>query len=88
MDFEKALLDPSGVFGRPKDILEEKSLSREQKIRILRRWEYDVRELEVAEEENMAGGPPSRLAEVLEALHTLAAKIDVEHSPPTKQGGE
>jgi len=54
----------------------------------LRRWEYDARELEVAEDENMAGGPPSQLDRVLAALHRLGVEPDIEHSPPTRQGGE
>jgi len=47
-----------------------------------------ARELEVAEEENMGGGPPSMLDEVLNALHSLGSEADVAHSPPTKQGGD
>ena len=88
MDIEKALLNPETVFSDPKAILDQKDLSREQKIGILRRWEYDARDLEVAEEENMAGGPPSLLGEILNALRRLDAPTDVEHSPPTKHGGE
>jgi hypothetical protein len=88
MNIEKALLDPTSVFGRPAEVFDNPGLSREEKIRILRRWEYDARELEVAEEENMGGGPPDQLDQVLDALHRLEATIDSEHSPPTKQGGE
>jgi len=87
MNIEKALLNPSGSFARPLDVLTDTTLSREEKIRILRRWEYDARELEVAEEENMAGGPPDQLDQVLEALHRLEVSLDHEHVPPTKQGG-
>ncbi|BCR06800.1 hypothetical protein DESUT3_38690 [Desulfuromonas versatilis] len=85
---EKALLDPISVFRRPDDVFADDTLTRDQKIRILRRWEYDARELEVAEEENMGGGPPDMLDQVLQVLHRLGAEVDVEHSPPTKQGGE
>lgn len=87
MDIEKALLDPTGVFSRPEEVLAEMSLSRDQKIKILRRWEYDARELQVADDENMGGGAPSVLDRVLEALHQLEADIEVEKTPPTKQGG-
>ncbi len=88
MNMEKALLDPASVFRCPEDVFGEKSLTREQKIEILRRWEYDARELEVAEEENMGGGPPDMLDQVLSVLHQLDADRDTEHSPPTKQGGQ
>lgn len=88
MDVKKAMLDPVSVFKCPEDVLLEQSLTREEKIKVLRRWEYDARELEVAEEENMGGGPPDILDEVLRTLHRLQANIDTEHAPPTKQGGE
>jgi len=88
MNIEQAMLDPASVFKSPDDVCEEASLTREQKIKILRRWEYDARELEVCEEENMGGGPPDVLDKVLAALHKLDAEVDVKHSPPTKQGGE
>jgi hypothetical protein len=55
VDVEKALLDPGLVFKTPDDVVISNELSREQKITILRRWEYDARELEVAEEEGMKG---------------------------------
>ncbi len=88
MNFEKAMLDPDSMFASPDDLFGEQSLTRDQKIKILRRWEYDARELEVAEEENMGGGPPGKLDEILKVLHRLDAVVDIDHSPPTKQGGE
>lgn len=88
MDFEKALLNPAKAFAHPRDVLKEDSLTREQKVKVLKHWEYEALELEVAEEENMAGDSPSILSDVLEALHKLDAGIDTEHTPPTKQGGE
>ncbi len=86
--YEKARLDPTSVYRNPAQVLDDGSLSDEQKISILRRWEYDARELEVAEEENMGGDKPDLLDEVMQTLHTLHATIDTEHTPPTKQGGE
>jgi len=58
VDVEKALVDPALVFKTPEEVLADSELSREQKIKILRRWEYDVRELQVAEEEGMEGPQP------------------------------
>lgn len=55
MTLDQALLDPTSVFSRPEDVVREVDLSRLDKIRILKRWEYDARELEVADEENMGG---------------------------------
>lgn len=88
MDIEKAMFDPAGVFTCPDDVFGEPSLTREQKVKILRRWEYDARELAVAEEENMAGGPPNLLSDILQVLHRLNAETDPGKSAPTKQGGE
>jgi hypothetical protein len=53
----------------------------------LQRWEYDVRELQVAEEEGMEGPQPVTLDVVLRALRSLGAPADTERSAPTKQGG-
>ena len=87
VDVEKALLDPALVFKTPEEVLADNELSREQRIKILRRWEYDVRELQVAEEEGMEGPQPVTLDVVLRALPALGAPADTERSAPTKQGG-
>jgi hypothetical protein len=87
VDLEKALVNPGLVFKTPEEVLQRNDLSREQKIEILRRWEYDVRQLQVAEEESMAGPQPVTLDAVLNALRALGASSDPERSAPTKQGG-
>lgn len=87
IDLEKARLDPGSVFSSPEALRDHRGLTREQKIEILRRWAYDASELAVAEEEGMIGGEPSQLARVLSVLDSLTGGYDVEHSPPTKQGG-
>ena len=87
VDVEKALLDPGLIFKTPDEVLAEKDLSPEQKIKILQKWEYDVRELQVAEEEGMKGPQPVGLGDVLRALRSLGAPADTERSAPTKQGG-
>lgn len=87
MDIEKAFIDPAAVFSTPRDVVAEQSLNTDQKIQILRRWEYDARELTVAEEENMPGQGSELLDQVLRCLHELGFSADQEESPPTKQGG-
>jgi hypothetical protein len=87
VDVEKALLDPGLVFKTPQELLANNELSREQKIEILRRWEYDVRQLQVAAEESMEGPQPVTLEAVLQALRAIGAAADPERSAPTKQGG-
>jgi outer membrane lipoprotein SlyB len=70
-DLERALLDPTAVFRTPEDVLQRDDLSREQKAAVLRRWAYDARELEVAEDEGMRSGEPDLLDRVLQALGQL-----------------
>ena len=84
---EQALLDPQSVFDTPHDVVTAPAFKNSEKIEILRRWEYDAREVEVAEEENMQGPNGSMLRQVLQALHELGAGPELEHTPPTKQGG-
>lgn len=86
-DIEKALLDPASVFKGPRDVLHREDLTREQKIKILRRWEYDARQLQVATEESMRGPEPVALDQVLNALRELDAG-GAERSAPTKHGGK
>ncbi|MFA7387606.1 MAG: hypothetical protein WCZ87_08100 [Thiohalobacteraceae bacterium] len=87
-DYERALLDPMTVYARPAQVLDDDALDLGQKLNILRRWELDSRELQVAEEEGMTNGEPDLLTEVLQAIGTLDP--DAEHHrlhAPTKQGG-
>lgn len=88
MDVEKALRDPANQFAKPADVCEADGIARDEKIRILRRWEYDVRQMNVAEEENMPGNDDAvTLSDVLEALKALGYEPHTEDDPPTKQGG-
>jgi len=85
IDVTKAMLDPSKVFNEPNDVVASNEITREQKIEILRRWEFDARALEVAEDEaGTAVLGPEMFDRVVQALHTLGAERDTEHSPPTK----
>jgi hypothetical protein len=91
IDIDKALLDPATVFESPDEVLKSEELSREQKISILRQWEYDARELQVAEEENMIGTNSDILGQIMRALLQIDEKSEVERlerSPSSKQGGE
>ncbi len=88
IDIEKALFNPTSVFKSPEEVIYKKELSREQKIKILCQWEYDIREQQVAEEEGMMGHPQTDILDrVLGALNKLGAAVNCENSPPTKQGG-
>lgn len=90
--FNKVLGDVSRAFDRPGDVLDSPDLSSEQKIKLLREWEIDLRELQVASEENMTGeATPGATAELLRecrrALARLGATDGDGGGAPTKQGG-
>lgn len=78
IDLDRAMLVPASVFKTPDEVLQSEELSREQKIDILRRWEYDARELEVAEEENMLGSNSDILDQILRALLKLDELAEIE----------
>lgn len=88
IDIKQALLNPASVFKTPDEVVNSPEISHEQKIKILRRWEYDAREMEVAEEENMGGGGPDILDLILKALLKLGVTAREGNSAPNKQGGE
>ena len=90
--FNKVLGDVSREFDRPRDIIDTADLSHEQKIKLLKEWEFDLRELQVASEENMTGDAGSGMtAELLRecrrALAGLGAADGDSGGAPTKQGG-
>jgi len=89
IDIEKAILDPAAIFKNPQQVIDNDDLSRDQKIEVLRRWEYDVREIQVLDDESTTAKETHAvtLDSVLNALRSLGAAIDVEHTAPTKQGG-
>lgn len=84
---ELALEAPASVFAEPGDVLLHDELTREQKIEILRRWQYDAVEIDVAVEEGMPGEDDAFLRRIMVALGTLTGPIDLEHTGPSKQHG-
>jgi hypothetical protein len=88
MSQDNPLTEPARVFASPQDVLDAEGLTPEQKIHALRQWEYDAREKEVAEEENMGGADADTLPEILRALASLGADTVVPHGAMGKQGGE
>lgn len=87
VDIDQALLDPGSVFASPEAILANDGLSMQQKVEILRRWEYDASETCVATEEGMPDGESDLLRRILLALDQLSTDIDLDQVGPTKQHG-
>ena len=55
-----AIRDPARHFARPCDVLDDETLTREQKRRILESWATDADLLAITDSENMAGGEHER----------------------------
>lgn len=84
---EKAMLEPAAVFDGPEDVVGASDLAKDQKVEILRRWEYQAADEAVALEEGMPGEESDLLRRILVALGELTGSLDLEHTPPTKQHG-
>jgi hypothetical protein len=74
IDVEAATVNPADHFGDPAEVQHSSSLSRSQKLKILKQWELDARQLSVAEEENMAGGEESMVGRVRRAILALGGE--------------
>ncbi len=67
-DLERALVNPAAVFAEPWDVLNHPRLMTGCKREILHRWAWDEYLKEVAADEGMSEGEPSRLDAVKAAL--------------------
>jgi len=74
-DFNQAIHDPSETYKTPQDVLKDDTLTKEQKIEILKQWAYDARLLAVAEEENMRGDSSSTM---LSRVHQALLELGIE----------
>ncbi len=88
--FERALQDTERHFASPNDILDNHEFSREQKIKLLKNWDYTLRLKLVASEESMTGPEPEgstseKLRRVGKALEQLGYSDD-QPDGPSKTG--
>jgi hypothetical protein len=79
-DYDQALLTPESVFTDPMDVVETDSLTPEQKMTVLKRWEANAKDLEVASSESMTGGARSRLDDVGAAIAELMKNEAVDEN--------
>jgi len=94
IDKNEALVNPSKEFEKPKDVVESRKLSRDEKKKALEQWEIDARLMQVASEEGMTGGEPNRLGDVKKAQKDLGVVDEKKKKgddkkpapPPTKIG--
>ena len=86
-EIRKILLNPAAAYKSPAAILADNELTKENKIEILRRWEYDACEVSVAGEEGMQASDGELLQQIVRAIGSLTGEINTKRTPPTKQGG-
>ncbi|MEZ5832859.1 MAG: hypothetical protein R3D05_16925 [Dongiaceae bacterium] len=74
--FDKLAADVAQHFATPEALLVREDLSREQKLALLRQWEYDLHLMQVATEENMTSdAQPGANAERIRQIHAAAEKL-------------
>jgi len=74
-DRRGAVREPASAFREPRepmDLVTDRTLSHDAKLRLLIRWERDAQALAVAENEGMSGGEESKLGRVRRALRAIA----------------
>ena len=77
--FDKLVADVSKHFASPEALLDSDDLTREQKLALLRQWEYDLHLMQVATEENMTSdGTPGTNAEKIRQVRAAAEKLGAE----------
>ena len=69
--FEKALKCPTCVYNIPQELLDDDSLTKDEKVQILKQWEIDARHIITADDENMVGDNPCMLNRLILALAEL-----------------
>lgn len=79
--FEDKKLNPAGAYGHPDEVLNDQSLTRDQRIEVLREWHYDALRLQDSAAENMTGGEPDQLQSVTNALLKLGVSPAAEADP-------
>jgi hypothetical protein len=82
----RAMTNPSSVFKSPEEVIDCKDLNESEKAAVLKQWELDARQLQVATEEGMTEGERSMFAEVKKAQEKLGVPKLEEDGPPTKAG--
>lgn len=74
MKLEDILQDPAEVYANPQELLDDSSLTEEEKCKVLKQWAYDAEELQTATAENMPGPDDSMLDDILAAKKKLNCK--------------
>lgn len=82
--FEPLLTDVAKHFDRPRDIQADERFTREQKLKLLEQWDYDLQLLLTASEENMPSGDTGttgKTSEQVTELRHVLAELGAPHDP-------
>jgi hypothetical protein len=82
--FESALLDVGRTFQHPEDITVARDITAAQKVKLLQEWEYDLRLMQVAADENMTPVKPSGSLELFGRVRACLNALGV---PPAEEQG-
>lgn len=88
--YEKNLAEiiskPASYFSSPMEIVNSTRLQTSAKLIALNEWEFEVRQLEVATEENMNAIASTTLQDVHKAMRALGQEPGAGNSPGGKAG--
>jgi len=85
---EDLIAYPQRHFGRPEEVLNETTLTVDQKRRILESWKLDAQRLAESTAENMSGGEETDLRAVSKVLVHLKSMEDMPVARQPKQGSD
>lgn len=85
---EDLIAYPQRHFDRPEEVLNEPTLSVDEKRRILESWKLDAQRLAESTAENMSGGEETDLRDVSKVLIQLKSMEDMPVARQSKQGSD
>jgi hypothetical protein len=89
--FQAALGDVSKMFDRPRELFDDRDFNDDQKRELLKQWEYDLRNMQVAADESMTGPGMDENDSLMQEVRACLGKLGDSHAPERsaapKQGG-
>jgi hypothetical protein len=79
IEFKKVSVNPMAFFDSPLDIARSTHFTTEQKLKLLLAWQYDARQIQLAEDEGMPSGADVGLEDVVTALGLLTRQSGTKH---------
>lgn len=83
-DLEELISKPATYFSDPMEIVQDERLRDSAKILALKQWEFEVRQLDVATEENMYAVAKTTLQDVHNAMRALGHEPETDPAPGGK----